>query len=143
MLVCYARDETANDPAGRCCRFAPFHAASPRRGRRYPTDTTDAQWELLDPLLPDPPFLSGSGGRPEAWCRRQIVDAILYVVDNGIKWRALPADFPPHSTVFKYFARWEAAGATGTMLSTLNGRERLAGDRTAAPTAAVIDSASV
>lgn len=143
MLVCYARNENANDRAGRCCRFAPFHAETPRRHRRYPTDTTDAQWELIDPLLPDPPFLNGSGGRPEAHCRRAIVDAIFYVLDNGIKWRALPADFPPYPTVFKYFTRWESAGATGRILAVLNGRERLASDRAAAPSAAVIDSASV
>ncbi|WP_211879617.1 IS5 family transposase [Pseudarthrobacter albicanus] len=123
--------------------MAPFHAGVPRRERRYPTDITDAQWGLIDALLPDPGFIKGAGGRPEARSRRQIVDAILYMVDNGIKWRAMPADFPPHSTVFKYFTRWEAAGATGTILDTLRGRVRLAEGRNAAPTAAVIDSASV
>jgi transposase len=141
--VCYARDENTNDCADRCCRLAPFHARVPGRGCRYPTDLTDAEWALLDPLLPDPGFLSGSGGRPEAWCRRQVVDAILYVVDNGIKWRALPADFPPYPTVFGYFTWWEAAGATGRILDTLRGRVRLAEGRAAEPTAAVIDSASV
>jgi transposase len=48
--------------------------------------TTDAQWAVLDPLLPDPAWLAGRGGRPEAHCRRQVVDAIFYLVDNGIKW---------------------------------------------------------
>ena len=89
------------------------------------------------------PFINGAGGRPEAHCRRAIVDAIFYVVDNGIKWRALPADFPPYSTVFKYFTRWEAAGATELILDTLRIRVRMAGVRVAAPSAAIIDSASV
>ena len=118
-------------------------AGSPRRECRYPTDTTDAQWDMIDALLPDPAFLSGAGGRPEAWCRRQIVDAILHVVDNGIKWRALPGDFPPYSTVFKYFTHWEKHGATAAVLDALRARVRLAEGRTAEPTAAVIDSASV
>jgi transposase len=89
-----------------CCRLAPFHPRPSTRSRRYPSDTTDAQWAALDPLLPDPTWLTGSGGRPETHCRRQIVDAIFYLVDNGIKWRALPADFPPWSTVYNYFAVW-------------------------------------
>jgi Putative transposase of IS4/5 family (DUF4096) len=77
-----------------CCRLAPLHGGGPR-ARRYPSDTTDAQWALIDPLPPDPAWLAGRAGRHEAHCRRAIVDAIFYVVDNGIKWRALPADFPP------------------------------------------------
>ncbi|MEU7525564.1 transposase, partial [Saccharothrix sp. NPDC042600] len=47
------------------------------RQRRYPTDLTDAQWAIVDALLPDPPWLAGRGGRPEKHCRRLIVDAIL------------------------------------------------------------------
>ena len=143
MLVCYTHADIAISEAQRCCRFAPFHAGKPQRGRRYPTDTTEAQWAVIDALLPDPGFINGVGGRPESHCRRAIVDAIFYVVDNGIKWRALPADFPPFSTVFKYFTRWEAASATKAILSTLRARVRLATDRQAEPTAAVIDSASV
>ena len=143
MLVCRPQDESAIEAAARCCRFAPFHSCPAPRARRYPTDTTDAQWRVIDPLLPDPAFINGAGGRPEAHCRRAIVDAIFYVVDNGIKWRALPADFPPYSTVFKYFTRWEAAGATELILDMLRIRVRLAEVRVAAPSAAIIDSASV
>jgi transposase len=71
------------------------HRGRSIRSRRYPLDTTDDQWAELDPLLPDPAWLTGNGGRPETHCRRQIVDAIFYLVDNGITWHALPADFPP------------------------------------------------
>ncbi|HEU0086248.1 MAG TPA: IS5 family transposase [Pseudonocardiaceae bacterium] len=113
------------------------------RGRRYPSDTTDAQWAVIDPLLPDPAWLRGKGGRHEVHCRRQIVDAIFYVVDNGIKWRALPADFPPWSTVYNYFAAWAAAGVDQDVLDGLRDRVRLTEGRTAAPSAAIIDSASV
>ncbi|HEY3606952.1 MAG TPA: transposase, partial [Pseudonocardiaceae bacterium] len=114
-----------------------------RRARRYPSDTTNAQWALLDPLLPDPAWLTGHGGRPETHCRRQIVDAIFYLVDNGIKWRALPADFPPWSTVYNYLAAWEAAGITQRVLDGLRDRVRLRDGRTAEPTAGIIDSQSL
>lgn len=112
-------------------------------GRRYPTDTTDAQWAVIDPLLPDPAWLTGKGGRRERHCRRAIVDAIFYLVDNGTKWRALPADFPPWSTVYNYFAAWEAAGITQDVLDGLRDRVRIAEGRAATPSAAIIDSASV
>ncbi|ONI92777.1 IS5 family transposase [Saccharothrix sp. ALI-22-I] len=114
-----------------------------RRTARYPTDVTDAQWAELDPLLSDPACLAGRGGRWEKHCRRVIVDAILYVVDNGIKWRALPADFPPWPTVYKRFAAWEKVGATQRLLDGLRDRARLAEGRVAAPSAAVVDSQSV
>lgn len=131
-------------PGWQCCRLAPFHQSpGAGRARRYPSDTTDAQWALIDPLLPDPAWLAGKGGRRETHCRRQIVDAIFYVVDNGIKWRALPADFPPWSTVYNYFAAWEAAGVTQQVLDGLRDRVRLREGRIAQPTAAIIDSQSV
>jgi transposase len=125
-----------------CCRLAPFHRSACRVGR-YPSDTTDAQWAVIDPLLPDPAWLTGKGGRREVHCRRQVVDAIFYVVDNGIKWRALPADFPPWSTVYNYFATWEAAGVTQRVLDSLRDRVRVREGRVAMPSAAIIDSASV
>jgi transposase len=135
---------TSAAPEVACCRLAPFHRdQGARRARRYPSDTTDAQWAVLDPLLPDPAWLAGRGGRPEAHCRRQIVDAIFYLVDNGIKWRALPADYPPWSTVYNYLAAWEAAGVTQQVLDGLRDRVRLREGRAAEPTAGIIDSQSV
>jgi transposase len=131
-------------PGRQCCRLAPFHPShGTGRVRRYPSDTTAAQWAVIDPLLPDPAWLTGKGGRRESHCRRVIVDAIFYLVDNGIKWRALPADFPPWSTVYNYFAAWEAAGVTTRMLDGLRDRVRLREGRIAQPTAAIIDSQSV
>ena len=65
-----------------------------RRPRYYPSDTSDVEWALIAPLLPVPAWQAGTGGRPEANCRRAVVDAIRYVVHNGCVWRAVPADFP-------------------------------------------------
>ena len=66
-----------------------------RRPARYPSDTNDEQWALIEPLLPP----VKTGGRPEKHSRRAVVDAILYVVRTGCAWRQLPADFPPWQTV--------------------------------------------
>jgi transposase len=143
LLSCTTQPGAAA-PEVACCRLAPFHRDhGVPRARRYPSDTTNAQWALLDPLLPDPAWLAGRGGRPEAHCRRQIVDAIFYLVDNGIKWRALPADFPPWSTVYNYLAAWQATGVTQQVLDGLRDRVRLREGRSAEPTAGIIDSQSV
>ncbi len=64
---------------------------------------TDGQWALLAPLLPAAGSTGGRGGRPEKWYRRLVLDAIFYLVRGGIAWRALPADFPPHQTVYALF----------------------------------------
>ncbi|WP_202971075.1 IS5 family transposase [Saccharothrix sp. ALI-22-I] len=125
-----------------CCRLASSHEPT-RRVSRYSTDVTDAQWAVLDPLLLDPAWLEGRGGPREKHCRRVIVDAILYVVDNGIKWCALPADFPPWPTVYRRLAVWEKAGATQRLLDGLRDRARLEEDWVAAPSAAIVDSQSV
>ncbi len=68
----------------------------------YPTDLTEAEWERIAPLLP-PPLPIGS---PRTVELREILNAIFYWADNGIKWRAMPDDFPPWSTVYDYFRRW-------------------------------------
>lgn len=141
MLSCPVSCSDAS--AGACCRLAGFHKRPQSRPRRYPSDTTDAQWVVIDPLLPRPAALTPSGGRPEEHCRRDIVDAIFYLVDNGCKWRALPADFPPWSTVYNYLAAWEQRGITQDVLDGLRDRVRLAEGRAAAPSAGVIDSQSV
>ena len=143
MLSCRIPAGDAVAGASVCCRLASFHAGRAPRVRRYPSDTTEAQWALLDPLLPDPAWLTGQGGRPERHCRRQVVDAIFYLVDNSTKWRALPADFPPWSTVYNHFATWEKAGLTQQVLDDLRDRVRVAEGRATEPSAAIIDSQSV
>src|SRR4051812_5848861 len=74
---------------------------------------TQAQWALLEPLLPPPGNTGGRGGRPEKHPRRRVLDAIFYVVRGGIAWAALPAEFPPVKTVYGIFRRW-AAPACGS-----------------------------
>lgn len=113
------------------------------RARRYPSDTTDAEWALIEPLLPLPASRTPSGGRPEKHPRREIVDAIRYLVDNGCKWRALPADFPPFQTVYGFYRRWAAAGVITAIRDKLRQavRERLG--RCPNPVTIIIDSQSV
>jgi transposase len=113
------------------------------RPSRYPTDVTDAQWMLLRPLLPEPAYLRPGGGRPEKHCRRQIINALFYVVDNGIKWRALPADFPPWRTVYGFFMRWSDNLVCNQLTDRLRTSIRVALGRDPRPSAAVIDSQSV
>lgn len=105
----------------------------------YPSDLTDAQWALLQPLLPPPP----GGGRPATTDVREVVNAILYVDKNGCAWRALPHDFPPEGTVRDYFHRWRRAGLWERILDTLRQRVRCREGRPDGPTAAIIDSQSV
>nr|WP_199434823.1 IS5 family transposase [Qaidamihabitans albus] len=108
-----------------------------------PPDTTDAEWALLEPLLPVPACQSPGGGRPEKHSRRAIVDAIRYITDNGSKWRALPADFPPWKTVHGFFTRWRAAGVIERIRDALREQLRLRAGRDRYPSAAAIDSQSV
>jgi transposase len=109
------------------------------RVRRYPSDLTDAQWEIVEVMLPGQKWM----GRPEKHPRRAVVDAILYVVRTGCPWRYLPADFPPWQTVYGHFKRWNKRGVTERILSELREQVRLAHDRQAEPTAGIIDSQSV
>jgi len=113
------------------------------RPRRYPSDTSDDEWALLAPLLPVPACRAAAGGRPEAHCRRTVMDALRYVIHNGCVWRALPVDFPPWRTVYGYYRRWNASGVTIAVHDALRGQARQAAGREAEPTAAVIDSQSV
>jgi transposase len=110
----------------------------------YPSSSvTDAQWALLEPLLPPPGNTEGRGGRPEKYCRRMILDAIFYVVRGGIAWRQLPSEFPPATTVWAIFARWVRAGVWQRIHDTLRDRTRVRDGRNPLPSAAIIDSQSV
>jgi transposase len=102
-----------------------------RRTRRYPSDTSDQQWAVIEPLLPP----VNTGGRPEKHRRRTVVDAIFYVVRTGCSWRQLPADFPPWQTVYWYFVRFEQAKATEKILPVVRGQLRLPEGRDPQPSA--------
>jgi transposase len=118
-------------------------ADQPERVRWYPSDMTDAEWAVVRPLLPVPGWLRGLGGQPEAYCHRAILDAIRYLVDNGIKWRAMPADFPPWDRVYAFFRRWRDHGLVREFHDRLRARVREGLGRDAEPSAGVIDSQSV
>ncbi|AYF26872.1 hypothetical protein CSH63_05280 [Micromonospora tulbaghiae] len=108
------------------------------RPRRYPSDLTDAQWAVLEPLLPAPSWQRSTGRRPEQHSRRQIINALFYLVDNGIKWRAMPADFPPWRTVYGYFIRWSDNLTTVGLTHRLRASLRAALGRRAQPSAGCI-----
>lgn len=110
----------------------------------YPSSSvTDAQWAILEPLLPPPGNTAGRGGRPEKYCRRVVLDAIFYVVRGGIAWRQLPVEFPPATTVWAIFARWVRAGVWQRIHDALRDRARVQDGRDPLPTAAIIDSQSI
>src|SRR6478672_1317740 len=80
--------------------------ATPRR--RYPSDLTDAQWELLEAAMP--PAVHGRTGRPRKYPLREVWNAVFYLARNGGSWRALPHDFPPWEIVWDHFRRWRRNG---------------------------------
>ena len=110
-----------------------------REGLRYGSDTTDAEWFVMEPLLPPASAL----GRPRATDMRTVIDAILYIASTGCQWRQLPKDFPPYSTVQGYFYAWSRGGIFASLNYTLVMASREAAGREASPTAGVIDSQSV
>lgn len=103
---------------------------------RYATDLTDGEWAVIAPLLPPPRPL----GRPRQTDLRDVVDALLYLLRSGCPWRLLPKDFPPPSTVQRYFYGWQADGLWRSINQSLFGRERRACGRAPGPSAGVIDS---
>jgi transposase len=109
------------------------------RERRYPSDLTDEQWEIVEPMLP----LIKSPGRIPKHPRRAMVDAILYVVRSGCSWRQLPIDFPPWQTVYWQFQQWEKRQVTERIVEELREQLRLEQGREAEPSAGVMDSQSV
>ena len=130
-------------PAGVPCRCCPGGISRSTRGRVYPSDMSDAEWAVIEPLLPAPGWTLGKGGSPGTWCRRDIVNAIRYLTHNGPVWRALPADLPNWRTVYGYVRDWQASGATRRMHDELREAVRVLAGRSPAPTAAIIDSQSV
>jgi putative transposase len=109
------------------------------RPQPYPSDLTDAQWSILEPLLPkDRPL-----GRPRKTSLRRVVDALFYRNRNGCTWRALPHDFPTWRTVYNYFVRWRDDGTWAAINDALRGRVRRAAGRDPTPSAGSIDSQTV
>jgi transposase len=112
-----------------------------RQARSYPSDLTDAQWQVIVVHLPAE--VPGRRGRPRVWPLRRITEAILYVDRAGCAWRYLPSDLPPWQTVYGYFAAWRDDGTLARLHDALRARARAAAGRNPEPSAAIIDSQSV
>ncbi len=106
---------------------------------RYPSDLTDEEWALIEPLIP--PAKRGGGKRTVGM--REVVNGLMYVLSTGCQWRAIPKDLPPRSTVHGYFDLWNWDGTLDRIHYALYVKCREQAEREASPTAAIIDSQSV
>ncbi len=109
------------------------------REQNYPSDVSDDQWALIERLLPAAP----GGGRPPKTDLRDVVDAIFYILRTGCQWRYLPKDFPPKSTVWRYFDQWRGDGTLDRVHDALRKRVRAEGKPGHQRTTASVDSQSV
>ena len=110
-----------------------------RDGQRYASDLTDREWELIEPFMPP----AKAVGRPRTTDLREVVNAIVYLLRSGCPWRLLPKDFPPRSTVQRYFYAWRDDATWRRINRHLLMAVRKAAGRAASPSAGVIDSQSV
>jgi transposase len=110
-----------------------------RSRKAYRSDLTDAQWAILEPMLP-PRIRSGA---PRTTDFREVLNAIFYLLENGCKWSALPHDFPPEGTVRDYFHQWRRSGLLNRIHDALRRQIREQAGREPEPSAGCIDSQSV
>jgi putative transposase len=89
--------------------------------KTYPSDLTDIEWEVIEPLVP----AAHDCGRPPEYHKRDIVDAIFYIVRSGCSWRMLPSEMPPWATCYHYFSAWKKDGLWLRIHDTLRDRTRL------------------
>jgi putative transposase len=106
--------------------------------KSYPSDLTDAQWAIIEPLIP-----VHSTGRPRSVAMREVLNAIFYLNRSGCQWDMLPHDLPAKSTVYDYFAQWKADGTWQEILDALRQQVRKAGGHDPNPSVASIDSQTV
>ncbi len=107
--------------------------------RSYPSDLTEQEWAILEPLIPP----AKEGGHPRTTDMRDVLNALFYVDRTGCQWRALPHDFPPWPTVWTYFRTWRNDGTWERIHTTLREQVRVKQGREPTPSAAIIDSQSV
>ena len=105
----------------------------------YSSDLTDAQWAIVEPLIP----AAKHGGRPREVDMREVINTILYLNRTGCQWDMLPHDLAPKSTAYDYFLRWRDDGTWQKFLDALRGRVRVEAGREETPSAGAIDSQSV
>lgn len=109
---------------------------------KYPTDLTDPQWALLQPLLPPRKWRRGGPGRPPCSVRT-VINGLLYLTKTGCQWSMLPPSFGHRKTVYGYFNRWSRNGVWQQMMDQLVQHERQRQGRKPAPSAGCIDSQSI
>src|ERR1051326_4374775 len=112
--------------------------AAARHGLRYPSDLTDAEWVLVEPMIPP----AKRGGRRREVNIREVLNAIFYVLSTGCQWQALPKDLPPKSTAHHYFMLWDWDGTLERIHHALYVAVREQAGREASPSVAIIDSQS-
>jgi putative transposase len=105
----------------------------------YPTDLHDTAWQILEPLIP----AAKPGGRPEVYPKREIVNALLYVLRTGWAGRFVSNDLPPWGIVYHYFWRWRKDGTWKRLNDVLRGDLRVLEGRHRQPSAGIMDSQSV
>lgn len=110
-----------------------------RDGLRYASDTTDEEWALIEPHIPPP----ARCGRTRETSMREVINSIFYIAQTGCQWRLLPKDFPPYTTVQRYFHAWRQGRVWPTLNHMPLMEVREAEGRQASPSAGVIDSQSV
>jgi putative transposase len=110
--------------------------------RYYPTDVTEAQWQLLLALLPARKWHPGGPGRPP-YDLRGVINGILYLLKTGCQWRLLPREFGKWSTIYAYFKRWRREGVWARLMEALRQLERQRGGRQPEPSAGSVDSQSI
>ena len=111
-----------------------------RKGLRYPTDMTDAEWDLARPFVD----VAQRGPGRRRWVNlREVLNAVFYVLGTGCQWRALPKDLPPRSTVHDYFVRWQCDGTLSRLHYALYEQARELAGKEPSPTTAIVDSQSV
>jgi putative transposase len=104
--------------------------------KRYASDLADSQWAVIAPLFP-------VAGNKSKWEKRELVNAVLYLVENGCKWRNLPHDFPPHTTVSNFYYAAIKSGLWERIRAALVEKTRVSAGRNAGPSYGIIDSQSV
>src|SRR3954449_1683827 len=104
----------------------------------YPSDLTDEQWALIEPLIP-----VSKVGRPRTNDIREVLNAIFYLNRSGCQWDMLPHDLLPKSTVYDYFAQWRDDGTWQEIMDALRQQVRVAGGHDPSPSVASIDSQTV
>ena len=112
--------------------------AADRSGLRYPSDLTDAEWALVEPMIPP----AKRGGRRREVNVREVLNGIFYVLSTGCQWNAIPKDLPPKSTVYDYLDLWDWDGTLERIHHALYVATREKAGREASPSVAIVDAQS-